>query len=101
MNAGLLSGGQECLRVPVSFEARDVLPDRAGKQFNVLRQVADVSAQRLARPLAECGSIESHATPSRLPHTDQGTGECRLAGRARANDAKCRATLQFKRDAVD
>ncbi len=69
-------------------EARDVLADRAGEQLDVLRQIADVLAERIAIPARRIGAVEPHAARLRPPQTEQQANQSRLAGRAGADDAE-------------
>ena len=52
----------------LGLEAGDVLADGAVEQLDVLRQVADVPAERLGRPLIERRPVQAHAAPRRPPH---------------------------------
>ena len=54
-----------------SVEARDVLRHGAGQQLDVLRQIADVLAERIRRPLIERGAVETDAAAHRPPDADQ------------------------------
>ena len=71
MNAGKFGGSQHLFRVQNRFEPADVLGDRAGEQFDVLRQVANVLAEFLGNPLIECRAVYSDGAPHRIPHTRQ------------------------------
>ena len=57
--------------VGVFLEARDVLRDGAGEQFDVLRQIADVPAERVGRPLVERRAVEADLAARRPPDADQ------------------------------
>jgi hypothetical protein len=63
---------------------RAMFSDRAGKQFYILRQVAQVRAQLVLIPLVDIGAIEAHL-PTGRPHADQQTRQRRLATAARAH----------------
>jgi hypothetical protein len=67
------------VRILSRAEARDVLRYRPGKQFHVLRQVADVPPQHLRTPLIERCRVEADLAAQRRPHADQGSRQARLA----------------------
>jgi len=52
------------------LETADILGDRARKEFDVLRQVADVLAQLLAIPVRDFGTIDTDSTNLGRPYTD-------------------------------
>ena len=68
VHAGGVRGGDHRLRVGVRLEAGDILRHRAGEQLDVLRQIADMAAERLRAPLVERGAVEPHLAACR-PHT--------------------------------
>jgi hypothetical protein len=47
----------------------------AGKQFHILRQIADVPAEPFRRPLVERGAVERNAAAYRPPDAAQQAGE--------------------------
>src|SRR5881628_3487270 len=53
VDAGLLGGADDRLWIGIGFEAPDILRDCPVEQLDVLRQIADMAAQRLRRPLVE------------------------------------------------
>ena len=69
-------------------QARDVLADRSGEQLDVLRQIADVLAERLAIPARRVEAVETDATRLRPRQTEQQPNQSRLAGRAGADDTE-------------
>ena len=77
VNARRLRRRQHRLGVRRILEARDVLRHVAGKQFHVLRQIADVPAERLRRPLIErrrrragrCRATATRRRPACAPAT--------------------------------
>ena len=73
--------------------------DCAIEQLDVLRQVADVAAERLGLPLIERGAVEANRSPLRQPGADESPRERRLAGRGRADDAKARPPASERKDA--
>ena len=55
-------------------EPRDVFGDRAGEQLHVLRQVADVPAERVAIPARDVGAVEAHDAGLRAPRCRAAAG---------------------------
>ena len=86
--------------VGLGIEAADVLRDGAGEQLDVLRQVADMAAEHVGRPLVERGAVEPHLAADRLPDADQRADQRRLAGAARADDAEAVAGLEREGDVL-
>ena len=101
VHAGGAGGGDDLLGSGPHREAGDVLRHRAGEQLDVLRQVADVAAERLRRPLVERRAVEPDLAAHRLPDADQGAGERGLARGARADDAEAAAGDELEGDVVD
>jgi len=66
MDTRRLGGGEHGLGMGRVLEARDVLRHIAREQFDVLRQVADVPAERLRRPLVKCRAVKPNAALRRL-----------------------------------
>ena len=82
-------------------EARDVLGDRAVEQLDVLRQVADVAAERLRAstgraPRRRAGRCRRRAAPD----ADERARQRRLAGGARPDDAERRRPPRAEADAL-
>ena len=71
MNADFLGRGNDGFGVGLDLEAGDVLRHRAAQQLHVLRQIADVAAECVRRPLIERGAIEAHAAARGVPDPDQ------------------------------
>ena len=94
VHAGRLGRRDHLLGVGFRLEAGDVLGDRAGEQLHVLRQVADMLAEGLGRPLVERGAVDPDLARHRAPDAHQGTGERGLARGAGADDAQALARLQ-------
>ena len=88
MHAGRLAGGDDRVARRVVLEARDILPDRAGEQLDILRQVADVLAELGRHPLIERGAVEADLAARGRPHADDHARKRRFAGRARADYAE-------------
>ena len=59
MHAGALGRQHHFFRIDLA-EAGDVFADRAGKQFDILRQVADVRAQFGLVPVIDVGAVQAH-----------------------------------------
>ncbi len=51
-------------------EAADVGGDRIGEELDILRQIAEITAERLARPGRNVGAIEPHRARGRPQHAD-------------------------------
>ena len=84
----------------IGRKARDVLGDGALEQLHVLRQVTDVAAERLGRPLLDRGAVEPDAAARRRPHPDDGANQRRLAGGAGPDHADRAARFQREIDAL-
>ena len=80
---GFQNSSGRCIRV----EPRNVHCDAAIEQFDVLRQITDVLAEGVRRPVIERGVVEPDPASNARPHPDQCTCQCRFAGSARANDS--------------
>ena len=78
-------------------EARDVLGHGAGEQLDVLRHVADVRAELLARPHATGRPGRAARRRRRLPHAGEQAHQRRLAGAARPDDGQRFAGLELQR----
>ena len=81
----------------VRLEAGDVLGDRAVEQLDVLRQVADMAAERVGLPLVEGGAVEADLAAQGRPDADEGARQGRLAGGARPDEAEALAGLHLER----
>ena len=79
-------------------EAADVLGHGTGEELDVLRQVADVVAPVLRRPLGDAHAVEQYAAAGRSPSTGQHAGQARLPGRARADQRHCLARPELEVD---
>jgi len=75
MHANRLGCGDHGLVVGLRLETGDVLRHRAGEQLHILRQVSDVAAEQIGRPLVECGAVEPDVSAHRLPDPDEYAGE--------------------------
>ena len=92
---------EDGLRIGVLVEAADVFGNRPVEQFDVLRQIADVAAERLDIPLLERGLVEPDRAAQRGPGADEGAHQRRLAGRARPDHAQSGTRLQLEGDVLD
>ena len=100
MHAGFLGGGDDRFRLRFGIEAADVLRHGAGEQFDILRQIADVAAEHVRRPLVERRAVEPHLAAGRHPDADQRAHQRRLARTARADDADAGAGLDREIDVL-
>ncbi len=101
MDAGFLGGRDDRFRFGFRIETGNVLRDRAGEQFDVLRQIADKTAEHVGRPLVECGAIEPYLAAERQPDADQRADQRRLARSAGSDHADAAAGLDRKGDVLD
>ena len=81
MDAGRVRRGDQRLRIGLRLEAGDVLRHRSGEQLDILRQVADVAAQRLRAPVFERGAVEPNLAARRRPHADNPAHQTRTCPR--------------------
>ena len=88
------------LGVGLGLEAGDILSDGAGEQLHVLRQIADMLAERFRIPLLEGGAVEAYLAAHRRPDADEQPGERRLARGARPDDAEPVAGLEREGDVL-
>ncbi len=70
------------------LEPGDVLRDRAGEQLHLLREIAEMRTQGLARPLVEGRPVDADLPMRGRPDADQGAGEGGLPRGARADHAE-------------
>src|SRR5205823_305806 len=92
-----LSRSEDRFRVRLGFETRDVLRHSAAQQFDVLRQVADMTAEHFGRPLVKRTAIEPNLAADRLPHPDQQARKRSLARAGPAEHAKSVASHERER----
>ncbi len=100
MHAGDARGFDDFVDLEIA-EAGDVVGDRAGKQFNVLRQVTDVLTELQGIPLAQVEAVDLDGSGRHRPHADNPAHKARLAGGARADDAQGCSRLQGEGHAMD
>ena len=78
------------------IEAADILTDRGIEQRHFLRQIADVAAQHIRRPLPEVGIVQADIAAQQRPHACKSARKRRFAAAARADDAGGLAGLQLE-----
>ena len=96
VHPGGLGRSQDRFRVRFRFETRDILRHRPRKEFNILRQIADVSAEHLGRPLVEGTSIKPNLASRWWPYSDQQACKRGLARAGRADHAESVAALELE-----
>ena len=102
MHADGFGRGNDRLRCRRSGSKRAIFcGHRAGQQLDVLRQIADVTAKRIRRPLIERGAVEAHVAAHRLPDADEQPRQRRFAGAAGADDAEPLPGLELEGDILD
>src|SRR5258706_15512072 len=94
-----LRGGDDVRRIRLPH-AGDVFTHRAGEELDVLRDVADVGPQVLARPEADISAVQPHDAGMRPPHADHQASQGRLAGSAWPDDAEGLARCDREGDAT-
>ena len=70
MNAGGFGRGNDRIGIGLRLEPANVFGNRAIEQLDVLRQIADMPAKVLRRPLVERCAVKPHLAPDRLPNAD-------------------------------
>ena len=71
------------------------------EERHVLRQIADVLAERVALPARDVGAVEPHASRLRLPQAEHQPQQRGLARRARPDEAEALAGLEREGDPLD
>src|SRR5579883_227783 len=71
MDAGRLCRGDDRVRIRRILETRNILRHGAVEQFDVLRDIADMTAKGFRRPLIERGAVEPYRAARRGPDADQ------------------------------
>src|SRR4051812_31559288 len=88
MHVCTLRGLKHQFGIRLRLKAGDILCDGAGKELNVLREIADVLPEAIGRPLLQSGSIEPNLPTSRLPYSHERPRERRFPGRTRPDNTK-------------
>src|SRR5262249_15887691 len=81
-------------------EPGDVLRDRAGKELDILRKVADIGTKLVRIELINRKTIEPDGSRGCRPDPQQNPDQARFAGSARANNGKRLAFFELERDAA-
>ena len=86
--------------VGLSLEPADILGDGAVEQLDVLRQIADMPAERLRRPLVERRAVQPHlaADGCHTPTISRASED--LARGTRTDDAEAIAALEREGDVL-
>src|SRR5262249_48399761 len=99
MYTGKAGGANDPSMVRLS-EPGNVLRHRAGKEFNVLRKVADIRPELVWIELIARETTEPDGSRSRRPDPQEHTDQARFARGARADNGKCPALFKLERDAA-
>ena len=86
VHMGSLRGANHFRRVALG-KPGDVRRHGAGEELDVLRQVAKMRPEPLARPRRDVGAVEANDARHRLPNADHQSREGRFPGGARTDDA--------------
>src|SRR6185437_16524731 len=78
-----------------------VLGHGAIEEPDVLRQIADVAAEIVGRPLAQIGAVQSDMAPASRPYSDESLEQRRFACRAAAEQSNGRSGMERERDVRD
>ncbi len=71
------------------------------KEFDFLRQIADVGAEFLGDPMTEFGAVEPDGAGRGLPHADESARQRRLARSGRADDGHDLARTDIEAHALE
>jgi hypothetical protein len=100
VNAGRLGGRNDGIGVRRILEAADILRHRTVEQFDILRHVADMPAERFGGPLIERRAIEPDVAAHRPPDSDQHARQRRLARCGRSDNAQSLAGSEREVDVL-
>ena len=84
----------------VGIEPGDIFRDVAVEQLDILRQIADIAAERFAVPLVERRAIQSDRAAQRLPSSGKGARQRRFSRCRRTDDAQPVAGLKREADVL-
>src|SRR5205807_2736237 len=101
MRAGGPCRLQDPLGRSLQIESRDIDSDATLEQFDILRQIADMLAQRVGRPMLERRVVELDFAAKPRPDPDQRTRQRRFARSTRTDDPDGLTTLQPKRNVTE
>ncbi len=94
-------GCEDRFRRGVGIETGNIVGDRSGEQFNVLRQIADGPAESVLRPLGRRRAIVSHLASQGTPDAGQPFRDRRLPGAGWSDQADRLSGLKREGDAAD
>src|SRR5262245_15771273 len=80
MCAGGFSRSDDVLRLGFGIESRDIFRNGSPKQFDVLREITNVTSQVVGRPLIQVSAVQADTSRERLPYPDNGSEQRRLSG---------------------
>src|SRR4051794_5346651 len=87
---------------PASGSKRQIFwAHAAGDQFDILRQITDITAEHIGGPLIERRAIEPHFPAERLPYADQRAHQRRLARSAWPYDSQSVSGLKCERHVLN
>jgi hypothetical protein len=89
-------GGDDLFGVGL-VQAGDVFRHRPGEQLHVLRQIADVAPQPLARPLPEFRAVQANLAAARPPAPGDQARQGGFSATARSDDAERLARFERER----
>src|SRR5687768_2030833 len=98
MNAGRHAGLNDTLRVSLLGKTRDVVFDGGVEQAQFLRQVADMTTERLFLPMRQVGLVDANASTQDGPHARERLNERRLSASAGPHDPEGLTGLQLEAD---
>src|SRR6202051_280692 len=92
---------QDPLGRSLQIESRDIDSDAALEQFDILRQIADMLAQRVGRPMLERRVVELDLAAKPRPDPNQRPCQRRFARSTRTDDPDSLTTLQPERNVTE
>ena len=101
MRPGGAAGRQHRIGVGRETHPRDVLGDGPVEEFDVLRDIADMPAERVLVPLVERGTVEPDLAARGRPDTDQASDQRGLTGAARSDNGDCFSRVESEMDIGD
>src|ERR1700720_3987048 len=99
------AGGPRCLQDALGrslqIESRDLNSDAALEQFDILRQIADMLAQRVGRPMLEGRVVELDFAAKPRPDPNQRPCQRRFARSTRTDDPNSLTTSQLEGNVIE
>ena len=95
MQPSILGGGNNLLGIHLT-KTGDVLGHSSFKQFDILRQIAQMLAHLITRHARHIGAVQAHRARARRPNAQQCPRQAAFAGRAWPNHRQRFARLQGK-----